>query len=444
MIIIELLKKIKEEDYPKLRSFIAQPYWRLKEADIDFFDAMVRWPKKMRKTHEIYSEKYDRVGEIKKRLVVPIEGYLSLESSRKYPFYQDLMLLDYYNNNGMEACYNSKMKRLKKNLKQYPVDNEQHFFQMKLSEAAASKAKHQREKMPELIEMLEALDQFYAENELRIFCEFATQKDIINTDYPIKEMNSIERSSSLAQLYQQIYNLHTKAASKKEYIYLSTAAIQNNLNLSKEVLHTLHNHLLNYCTKHLNQGGDYFAEEYIRLIQSLISHKLLLDKGILDWGRYGNIVTIYLLLGKKTSNQAQEFIKKYTKYLATDNYKHTKILNLARVYLFENDLEKAEEQYALIQNEYGELSFENKLLFKKLELKIAYLNQDVRLAVSYLNSFRALVSNASKLESNKVEVLRAFASCFHRLIDHKLELDKSFVDNKTLAATDKHWLLSML
>jgi hypothetical protein len=153
-------------------------------------------------------------------------------------------------------------------------------------------------------------------------------------------------------------------------------------------------------------------------------------------------VTVYLLLGKTASNKAQLFIKKYTKYLAIENYKHTKVLNLARVYLFENNLEKADEQLFLIQNEYGRFSFDDKVLFKKLELKITYLNKEILLAASYLNRFRALVSNSKKLEEKKIKVLRTFATCFNRLIDNKLE--KSFVEKKILAATDKHWLLSVL
>jgi len=178
------------------------------------------------------------------------------------------------------------------------------------------------------------------------------------------------------------------------------------------------------------------------LIQALTEQKMLLDNGILDYGRYTNIIAAYLI-ADKNADEVMLFIDTYTTYLKTIDHRYTEALNRSRAYLWHKNYNEAEKQLLTISNDYSQLNWNHKILFKKLELQLAYLNGEILIFASCLKNFRSLIANKNELKGGKkLAALRGFANCIDRLLKDKLT--KTFLEEQTLAATDKHWLKSRL
>lgn len=443
IILIELLEKIEKTEYVILRGFIAAPYWKLKKEDLSLFDDLVKRPNKMVSKYHQYAEQHPKsIGHQKERLVKVIEHYLLLKYQQQYPFYKDLNLLGFFNANQMTKNYKAKLKQFQKHFKNHSVDNEQNFFKFKIYEMMAVHAKHERKEMPELTMMLTALDHFYQENRARLYCEFSSQKEIINAHYDSVKEQLAGEGDTLTEIYQHIDQLHNSNNHKAYYLFLKETALTNQLNLAPDIIHTIYNHLLNYCAKYINQGSIALAKEYLELIHSLINKKMLLDNKILDYGRYTNIIAAYLIAGKNVS-EVMAFINTYTTYLKASDNRYTEALNCSRVYLWHNDYKKAENYLLTISNKYSQLNWNHKILFKKLELQLAYLNGEDLVFTSCLKNFRSLIANKDELKGGKkLDVLRGFANCIDRLLKDKLT--STFLEEQILAATDKHWLKTKL
>jgi len=209
-------------------------------------------------------------------------------------------------------------------------------------------------------------------------------------------------------------------------------------------------HLMNHAIYSLNRGNTHLIEDYLQLIEYLLSKDYLLHNNRLDYGRYRNIILVYLIGSSNNFKKTSAFIDTYSSFLAHPHPHAVKAIHLVYVLLLEGNHKKAEDDLRLIA--YGQLIDPHlRVFYKKIELMIFYLKgkQTILGFESSLKNFRTFISNqypprgkTKDIQKTKQDICLTFARLIKKLYSGNLK--NSDLEKEVIAITDKIWLQNQI
>jgi len=203
-------------------------------------------------------------------------------------------------------------------------------------------------------------------------------------------------------------------------------------------LKELYFYAINYCIRKVNQGEQGFLKELFVIYKECLKENVLIEDEQMSPWTFKNLVGVGLRL--KEFQWVEQFIKDNNDLLAEEFRENAFNYNMAELYYYRNDFDKAVNHLNKVEFSDVYYSFDT----KKILMKIYFEQDEIDALLSLIASFKIFIKrNVSVSEGNK-EAYNNFINViqqFIKLATQKSapELLKSIENTKPLA--DRNWLL---
>lgn len=385
---------------------------------------------------------------IKSRIVNVIKRYLRMSLAEEKEPMSNMVLLNYFFENGMKKNLSNSLKMEKKALaKSYPIDQYSSLYRFRLNELAVTIGKNERKEDENLGLMIRSLDEFYIENRLRCLCEELNRNYIINTGYDSNQFlayaeNYIANFNSPGILIY--YNIYKMLADKDkdQYFLIVNQLIQANADLfSVNYLKEVYVRLMNFCIRKINQGAVQYAPKYLEYIDFLIAKGLFLESGKLSTMRYKNCIAMSLVA--KDIAWAERFLESHLDHLDYSTKESAYRFNKAQILFFKKAYQACEESLL----HFHSFDMYYKISYDKLMLKLYYYQvEEGRFDVTYyikkIESLRKFISIQRKLSEEKKSNVTIFTHAVSKIVKGK-KIDVERLLGK-ISITDFLWLREII
>ena len=216
--------------------------------------------------------------------------------------------------------------------------------------------------------------------------------------------------------------------------------------LDKGDRHNLFGTLQNYCVMRNRNVADKQYEDHFELFQFAIEKDILaIDKNeVIHPVLFSNIVNTSLQL--KKVEEAKNFIYSYKDRLLPERAENAFNLNIARIYQYEKNLDKALEHISLAQNE----DVFYKIAIKNIYAQIYYEKDFIEELIFLLDAYKSLVNSNILINDSFKEGHLNFITVLSKIIKLKGKKDRSELEylnhetEKMVALTEKIWVLEKI
>lgn len=463
--LIDLLRHLSKREFNRLELFFASPYFNRREELVRLLNHLKKYApnfdhkdlskqKSYAAVHpgEPYSEK--KMGYYLSFSVQLVEEFLAAEIYNKRSVYKQTLLLDQYNDWGMESAFHKVLKNAKRDHKKKDLRDADFYFDQFILENSENRFfdKQNQHLYDESVQRAaNHLDTYYLSEKLRFCCEMVNRQKLVERTYDLRFMDEIldyldnqdteqvppvaiyhtilkglldeedeTHFTTLKKLYNKYYSLFSDYEAKEMYLYI-----------------------INYCVRKINGDNPNYYKELFDIYKFVLDHNILLENNVISPWSYANIVTVGVrnYQFKWTYKFIQEYKSKLEKKVRANAYAY----NLAYWHFNNGDFSKAQEMLTKVKFEGLIYNLNSRVLL----MRIYYELQEEEPLFSLAESFRKYVKRNSILAASRREPYLNFIKFTTKLAraskDNKTrlqELEKVVKDG--LDAVNKPWILEKI
>ncbi len=312
---------------------------------------------------------------------------------------------------------------------------------------------HNRTKTSNLQQTIDAFDQYYFSQKLRIACYVEARKSVYKKNFDQDFLSSVINYIEAKPHLQEI-----PAIAIYYYCYLAMVRSENEVYFQqfRELIKTYKTYFderesrdilllaINYCIKQTNIGFSRYIEELFELYKNGIEEGVLIENNHLSTYTFNNAISAALQL--KKYDWTVQFIQAYKKYLSPSDQNPISNYNLGRLYFLKKEYDKALDA---IYN-FSTKDYLLNLRARTLTIKIYYT-----LGESYADLMESQISSMKTYLHRKEivgyhrEYIQQFLSFLQQIINlpsfekqKRAALREKIKNSKLLF--EKEWLLSIL
>ena len=460
--LIGLLSTFSTSELREFKDFVASPFFNKNEELVLFYGYLKKiapnFPLKKIARENVFAALYKGKKYNEKHLNYLMSFLLKLaEQYIGYSRYKAQGILPEYHilssslDRQLDKHYQNVYQKAKKKLDSNPLRDTEYYYQYFLLSQVADRQfgmQKVRRYDANIQEAADKLDLFYLSQKLKYACEMLDREKTLSVKYQqfmLKEITQYleyldqEISPGIA-IYYQIYLTLTAENGDQHFEKLKTLMGQHTSKFSQFELKEMYLMALNYCIRKVREKDDRYVEEAFTLFKNGIENKLLYENNLLSPWTFKNTIKLGLLL--KQFDWTEEFIKKYKDDLDEETRDNALNYNLADLYYYKKDLEKAQD---LLQRvEFSDVFYA--LSSKVMLLKIYFEKQEEEALYSLLASFKVYLRRNKLISNNVRQTYQNFISLLSQIAKGNLrnaaKLREKIINTELL--TDRNWLLQLL
>lgn len=384
---------------------------------------------------------------LKSQLFAHIQTYIVKINAAQNPFQQQLALLQQYRKRNLSKLFEEQLREVKKEMDAAPVrDKDFYAAQVDVDQEFNRylKAKQVRTLEPNIQQLSNNLDLYYAVQKIKLFIEALNYKNMASAEYSIDMMDEITAlvnkrgyiDMPVLKVYYTALHTLTEPDNEEHFKNLKKYMFQYRAMLASEDLNDINTLARNFCIKRINKGQREYHKEVFDLYKFELEQQDIHGDIDMAPGTFKNIVSISLSLNDP--DYTFSFINKYTPYLPVHMRESQYNYNMARYYF---TVKKYSEVIPLL----AKVEYEDVFLMlsaKALLVKTYFELNELSALDSLIQSFKALLQNRKKLSYHRNNYRNFLAYC-ERLIktpvgERNKLLPKLSAENELV---DKDWLV---
>lgn len=311
-------------------------------------------------------------------------------------------------------------------------------------------AQNLRQENPHLQEQNNALDQYFIQTKLKLYCNILNHAEVIRTDYQItwpqdpQARKIADYDNYVTKTYQCLFELLLKKEPNEAFFHLYDSFLDTVANMvGKQELIDMYYYAINYCLNAINKGERQYANKLLQLYQTGLSKEYLLVNEELSPWIYKNIIK--LGLGLKQFEWTEDFILNYTQKLPSAYRDDALYFNLS-------DLRYHQKQYdealALLNKvDFSDLFYKHGT--KIMLLKIYFEKRETEALLSLSNSYKLMLIREKELSGSILSAYKNFVRLLEKTYrakdngkDHLQKIENEIIRTKNINA--RQWLLEQI
>lgn len=401
-------------------------------------------------------EKFDdsRLRAMLSMLSKLLEDYLVFrQMNRENPDYS-LMLMDSFQQLGMEKYYSIQLQRMYKQQEQAHYRDIHYFFQQhQLEERNYNFAVSKKDPAigKSLEHLVHHLDIYYIASRLKFSCEMLNRKNILGEKFDIQFLQILLEHINGNQLseipvigiYMQIVRTFLEPQEESHFNELLRLLEKYSAQFPPAENKVMYGYAMNYCIRKINIGKEDYQEKLFRLYELLIQHESIYEGNFISQWDYKNIVTVALRLNK--IDWTENFINNFKERLHPGVRGNAFKYNLASLNYFKKKFDKT--LLLLREVEFTDLSYE--LSSKTLLLKSYYELNEYHALSNHADTFKLFLRRNRKISEYQKTIYKnliRYITKLSKLKSVRKRLSKKLVTeieaSKDIA--DKTWLLGKM
>lgn len=456
--LISLLQTFSKKELREFSDFVASPFFNKNEELIRFYTYLRKYaphfPLKKIARRTVYAALYPDKAYDDKQLNYLMSFLLKL--SEEYISYgrfkekgEASNLLGSYVDRGLDKHYQYTLKAELKKLEGMPYRDRDFYYQQYLIADIDNEffLKHNIRKYDERIQKAaDNLDLYYLSTKLKYSCEMIDRDNWFKDSYTLQLLDEItdylekyphEKVPSIS-IYQELYFMLTRTDSDVHFKRFRELFDKYQDKFKKQEVKKMYRYGINYAIRRLNER-KLTQEAIFELYDYGIKSELLFEKGYLTPFTYKNFIKLGLAL--KRYSWTEEFILNYNKKLAPEFRQNAMYYNLAELYYYKKDFDKAQD--CLNQVEYTEVHYA--LGSKKLFLKIFYELEEDEVLYSSITAFKIYLKRNKSISESIREAYLKFVGILGLLTKRNPKQGEMIFKQikETEVLPDRKWLLRM-
>ncbi len=381
-------------------------------------------------------------------LTQSIEYFLVLEELNKNKDMQDILLLKQcINRYPIKKAYDYTLNKLKDKLATNQSKNVAYFdISRQMYDIGDRNFFLSRSRMNDENLQLAAdhLDAGYVLSKLKYFCSMISRKRILSGEYELHFLDDIIRwvnqprfqAVPLIQIYWHILQMIKDNGEEHHFELLKEAINKHEDQIDFDEKQLIYHTAINYCLGKLRSGDEKYIQEALDLYLAGIDKNILLQRGFLSPWTYTNIVKLALRL--KKFDWIESFIHQYRDKLSEQFQENVVQYNLAEMYYYKNDYQKAMEILQVVK--FSDLNFH--LGSRIILAKCYYELEEEEVLVSLLASFNIFIKRNKKISSELKKTYSNFCRLLNLMLKKKYARMPKILEelNNTPLLTDRVWL----
>jgi hypothetical protein len=289
------------------------------------------------------------------------------------------------------------------------------------------------------------LNRYFVLKKLKFACSMLSRQALESKEYdlglPKHWMKWLEDNKfwgeEVIELFAIVFQTLQAPDNSAHFEALYERILANNASISLSDMKELHLYAFNHCARKMREGENEYVEKALNIYLHGINTGVLLEDGYFSPWSFGNIVKLALRL--EEYDWIENFMENYKGYLPPDFRKNAMSYNLAELYCYKKEFNKALGY--LIQVEFSDLSYQ---LGSKIMLsKIYYELKEEKALNSLMGSFVMFLKRNKKISEAIRKTCLHFCDILFLIVRDKTEgLEERIRDTPLL--TDRGWLLEKL
>lgn len=263
------------------------------------------------------------------------------------------------------------------------------------------------------------LDLFYWINKLRLACEMASRRVVIQAGYDPQFIDFIKQEyprlqdAIVLQMYYKALEMLENRNIDVHFFQFKRLLEDHPHLLPREELSTLYHYALNFCISKINSGAVTFYRQIFQLYELMLQQQLLFDRGYISQFAFKNIVTTSIRLGEY--QWAEKFIEEYQQFLPERSKDNAVAYNAAALWYARGDY--AQALFYLQEVEFTDSSYH--LGVKIIQLKCYYELGESDAYYALLEAFKKYIRRNKSLSDYRIKANSNFLLLARRLYQLK-------------------------
>ena len=463
--LLDIYIALTPQEWRPLLDYVSSPYFNKQEEVVQLCEYLLELAKKdfppaLTKRERVWQAVFPQQPFAEKQMAYLMSDLLKLtEEFLGHRFWQEreesqeIAILRAVSERNLSKSYQFRLKKLKKTTALDPKRNaDYHYtaYTIAAIEDSFFNAQNIRQENPHLSTQDEALDQYYLQSKLKLYCNMLNQAAVIDTQYELNwppspiESEAKEHADPVTQTYQCLFELlHNKEPNEnlfQKYNHLLGEIYQKT---DHEELISFYYFAINYCLNAIKKGHRDYADKLLNLYQTGLSSNNLLVNGELSPWIYKNIIK--LGLGLKQFAWVESFILAYTEKLP-ENYRHDALyFNLSDLKYHQKEYDQALEHLNRI--EFSDIFYKHGT--KIMLLKIYFEKQETEAFLNLSSSYKLMLLREKKLSGSTLNAYKNFV----RITEKLIKVDIANLDtlgkieeeiHRTSNVNARQWLLEQI
>lgn len=453
----------------RLRKYVRSPYFNVNEILMAFLDLLFAHINAKDKagafTKEfIWVQLYEnetfndvRFRKLSSDLLKLIEDFLAQERYEKDDLQKASYLLGAIGDKKMEKLHKSAIKSARELLKHQNQKSATFYYNQYLIEKNdydLSEGELKRSEKSNMEDIINNLDYFYLAEKLRLYNSILSRKSMISHEYKLLFIDEIiehidkyqyDEIPPVSIYYRQCLTLMQNNDEKDEhYFELKKLVSRHWRQFPLLEASEIYGGLLNYCSRKINQGNQFFVREFLEIYKDILQKNILPNNELNPWS-FKNAVQIALRLGEY--EWAEKFIKDYNAKLPTDFRDSALSYNLALVYFYQKKYNNVIEKLQSV--DYEDIGYN--LNAKSVLISVYYeLDSDDAL-MSLMDSFKTYLHRHKDIAENRRILYLNLMKYVRKLLKlnkgSKTEIEhikKEMEEDRKIGIASEKWILEKL
>ncbi|WP_367389197.1 hypothetical protein [Lewinella sp. LCG006] len=463
--LIDICKALTSEEWRELLDYVASPYFNKQEAVTKLAQhlkelARKNFPDRHLDQKGVWEALFPGIAFSNKEmaylmshLLKLIEDFLGQKVLETHLQKKETFVLEALAQKKLIKSYTYRLKKLKTNIAREGKNDAETYhnlYSIASIEDAIFNAQNLRQENPHLKEQNDALDQYFVQTKLKLYCNILNQAEIIRSDYQItwptdpRSKNIDDHNNIVTKTYQCLFELLSKKEPNEAFFNLYDSFLEKAVGkVGEQELVDLYYYAINYCLNAINKGERQYANKLLQLYQKgLTEGYLLVNEELSPW-IYKNIIK--LGLGLKQFEWTEDFILNYTEKLPAAYRDDALYFNLS-------DLRYHQQQYddalALLNKvDFSDLFYKHGT--KIMLLKIYFEKDETEALLSLSSSYKLMLIREKELSGNILSAYKNFVRLLEKIYrskdrdrDQLLKIEREIMKTKNINA--RQWLLEQI
>ena len=453
----------------RLRKYVRSPYFNVNEILMTFLDLLFAHINANGKagafTKEfIWVQLYEnetfndvRFRKLSSDLLKLIEDFLAQERYEKDDLQKASYLLDAVGENKMEKLHKSAIKSARELLKQQNQKSSVFYYYQYLIEKNyydLSEGELKRSEKSNMEEIINNLDYFYLAEKLRLYNSILSRKSMISHEYHllfideiIEHINKYQYNNipPVSIYYRQCLTLMQTQTDKDDHYFELKKLVTEYWKMFPLVeASEMYVGLLNYCSRKINQGNQFFVREFLEVYKEILQKNILPNNELNPWS-FKNAVQIALRLGEY--EWTEKFIKDYNTKLPVEFRDSALSYNLALVYFYQKRYNEVIQQLQSV--DYEDMGYN--LNAKSVLISVYYEIDADDALLSQMDSFKTYLHRHKDIAENKrmhyLNLMKYVRKLLKLNKGSKAEIEhikKEMEEDRKIGIASEKWILEKL
>lgn len=463
--LLDIYKALNPQEWRLLLDYVSSSYFNKQEEVVHLCEYLLELAKKdfppgLTKRENIWQAVFPQQPYTEKQmaylmsdLLKLVEEFLGYRYWQQHKENQEIAILKAVSERNLTKSYHFRLKKLKKKAALNPKRNAE-YHQMVYSIASIEdeffNAQNIRQENTHLSTQDKALDEYYLQSKLKLYCNMLNQAAVIGTQYELNwPVSPVTRKvedhlDPITQTYQCLFELlHKKEPDEQLFRQYNLLLAQIHQKTDNEELISFYYFAINYCLNAIKKDHRDYADRLLNLYQTGLSSNNLLVNGELSPWIYKNIIK--LSLGLKQFTWVENFILAYTEKLP-EKYRHDALyFNLSDLKYHQRAYDEALAH--LNQIEFSDIFYKHGT--KIMLLKIYFEKQETEAFLNLASSYKLMLIREKGLSGSTLNAYKNFVRFAEKLFkaetNNTAALEKIREEiTRTTNINARQWLLEQV